>query len=148
MMGEALCSFERAHLSREGLFDIERRMLDMPQVKMRLVHHFAPGLYARELHIPKGVRLTGKLHKFAHLNFMLKGDLSVLLEDGIHRVIAPFTVVSPPGTKRIAYAHQATIWTTVLPTEETDPDIIEEQFTANSEQEFLAFCEEHRKKIA
>ena len=133
---------------RVNLFEVENKMLSQPQVQMRLVHHFAPGLYARELHIPKGIMLTGKLHKFAQLNFMLKGDLSVMLEDGIHRVIAPFTVVSPPGTKRIAYAHQATIWTTVLPTEETDPDIIEEQFTANSEQEFLAFCEDERKKIA
>ncbi len=147
-MGDGLIRQELADLTRSHLFKIEQRMFAEPQVQMRVVHHFAPGLYARELHIPKGVMLTGKLHKFAHLNFMLKGDLSVLLEDGIHRVIAPFTVVSPPGTKRIAYAHQATIWTTVLPTEETDPDIIEEQFTANSEQEFLAFCEEHRKKIA
>ena len=65
----------------------------------------------------------------------------MLTEDGLVRVKAPFTVVSPPGTKRIAYAHSDCTWTTILATEETDPEKMEELFTVNTEAEFLEFAE-------
>jgi hypothetical protein len=104
--------------------------------------YFSKGVYARELHIPKGTVLTGKIHKYTNLNIMSKGELSVLTENGIERVKAPFTIVSPPGTKRVAYAHEDTIWTTIHGTEETDVDKIEAEFVAESYEHYLAFCEQ------
>lgn len=105
-----------------------------------VTHHFSQGVYAREMFIPKGTVLTGKIHKYTQLNIMSQGELSVLTEEGIKRVKAPFTIVSPPGTKRIAYAHEDTIWTTVHGTDETDLEKIEAHYVANDEQEYLAFC--------
>lgn len=107
-------------------------------------HHFSSGVYAREMFIPKGTVIVGKLHKHENLNIMSQGELSVLTEDGIKRIKAPFTVVSPPGTKRVAYAHEDTIWTTIHATEERDLGKIESMFVAQSEQEFLAFCKEQK----
>lgn len=115
-------------------------MRKMPPVECPVTHHFSQGVYARELFIPKGTVLTGKIHKYHQLNIMSKGDLSVLTDEGIKRVQAPFTIVSPPGTKRIAYAHEDTVWTTIHGTDETDLDKIEAHFIAQSEQEFLEFC--------
>jgi hypothetical protein len=79
------------------------------------------------------------VHKFSQLNILSGGEISVLTDEGMKRVKAPFTVVSPPGTKRIAYAHTECTWTTILATEETDPDAIEALFTVATEQEFLEF---------
>lgn len=113
--------------------------------EIELVHkdYFSKDVYARELHIPKGTVLTGKVHKFTNLNIMSKGDLSVLMEDGtIKRVQAPFTIVSPPGTRRVAYAHEDTIWTTVHGTSKTDVDEIEEEFIAQTQSDYQLFCEE------
>ena len=120
----------------------ELKLLDLP-----VKHHFAEGLYAREMFIPKGTVVTGHIHKRENMNIMSQGDLSVLTEDGIKRVKAPFTIVSPPGTKRIAYAHEDTIWTTIHPTDERDIEKIEAHFIAKTEQEFLAFCEQEQKMI-
>lgn len=125
---------------REKVNAIEVEMRKMPQVEMPPVHYFAPGLYAREITIPKGTVLTGKIHKFAQLNIMSKGELSVLTQEGIKRVKAPFTIVSPAGTKRIAYAHEDTVWTTVHGTEETDLEKIEHRFIAQSDAEYLEHC--------
>lgn len=113
----------------------ELKLIDLP-----VKHYFSKGVYGRELFIPKGTVLTGKIHKYSQLNIMSKGELSVLTEDGIKRVKAPFTVVSPAGTKRVAYAHEDTIWTTIHGTEETDLEKIEEHFIAQSEVEYLDFC--------
>ena len=112
---------------------------------IELVHkdYFSKDVYARELHIPKGTVLTGKIHKFTNLNIMSKGDISVLMEDGtIKRVQAPFTIVSPPGTRRVAYAHEDTVWTTIHGTDKTDVDEIEEEFIAQTPAEYKLFCDE------
>jgi hypothetical protein len=115
---------------------LEARLAAFPQVEMETVHHYSDGLFARELHIPAGTILTGAVHRFRNLNTLLAGEMSVLTEAGIVRVRAPFVVVSPPGTKRIAYAHTDCIWMTVHATSETDPDVVREQFTSSSYAEF------------
>lgn len=112
---------------------------DLPPVELPVKHHFSKGVYARELFIPKGTVLTGEIHKYTNLNIMSMGELSVLTEEGIKRVKAPFTIVSPPGTKRAAYAHEDTIWTTIHGTDETDVDVIKGLFIAHSYEEFEQF---------
>lgn len=118
---------------------IEGEMLKCKQREIPIRHYFSPGVYAREITIPADTLLTGRVHKYAQLNILSGGEISVLTEDGIVRVKAPFTVVSPPGTKRIAYAHTECTWTTILHTEETDPDKIEELFTVATDKEYLEF---------
>lgn len=125
---------------RDKVFAIESLMKAMPgQLELPVRHHFSQGVYARELFIPKGATLVGKIHKYQQLNIMPMGDMSVLVGDEVKRVVAPFVVVSPPGTKRVAYAHADTIWITVHGTDETDLDRIEEHFIAQTEEEYLAF---------
>lgn len=110
-------------------------------IDLHVVHHFSKGVYARELHIPAGTTLTGKVHKFTNLNILSKGEISVSTESGIERVSAPYTVVSPPGTKRVAFAHTDCIWTTIHGTDETDLEKIEAEFVTDSHKSYLEFCE-------
>lgn len=117
----------------------EAELLKFPQLDLPVTHHFSHGIYARELFIPKDTILTGKIHKFPQLNILLKGEISVLTEQGIERKTAPFVVSSPAGTKRIAYAHEDCVWITVHGTHETDLEKIEEQFIAKSDAEYLEF---------
>lgn len=112
----------------------------MPQVEIPVKHYFSHGVYAREIIIPKGTVVLGKIHKYSQLNICSKGDHSVLTENGVIRVQAPFTIVSPPGTQRIGYAHEETVWTTIHGTELTDVDKIEEHFIAQTYQDYLEFC--------
>lgn len=131
---------------RDKVHIVEAEMLKHEQLELPVKHHFSQGVYARELFIPKGTLLTGKIHKFAQLNIMSQGEMSVLTEDGVKRVKAPFTIVSPPGTKRIAYAHEDTVWTTIHGTDETDLDKIEQTFIADTEADYAAFLEQAKTK--
>lgn len=119
---------------------IENMMRQQEQVELPVKHHFAYGTYTRELFIPKGVMLTGKIHKYSQFNILVKGEMSVLIDDMIERIEAPFYVVSKAGTKRIAIAHEDCIWLTIHGTHETDLEKIEEYFIAQNEQEYLEFC--------
>ncbi len=68
---------------RTQVMRLEDAMRKEPdQIHIEPVHYFAHGLYAREITIPKGAVLTGKIHLFEHINVISKGDISVLTEDG------------------------------------------------------------------
>lgn len=117
---------------RQKLMSMESFMLEQPQVEVPVRHHFCNGVYAREMTAPAGLIITGLIHKTEHLNIMSKGEISVLTEDGMVRLKAPCTLISKPGTKRIAYVHEEVVWTTVHATTETDLAKIEAELVTNS----------------
>lgn len=93
-----------------------------------ITHHFADGIYGREMFIPAGTILTGKIHRFSTLNVLLEGDITVTTPDGVRRIQAPAIFVSPPGCKKVGYAHADTRWVNVHPTKLTDVKAIEAKF--------------------
>ncbi len=122
--------------TRELVLKLEDALRQLPQGEAPVTHHFCDGIYAREMLIPKGTMLTGKIHRRAHISIISKGDISVLTEHGIKRLKAPCTLISSPGIKRAGYAHEDTIWTTFHPTHETDLEKIEAEFIAADFSEF------------
>ena len=111
--------------TREQIAKLETAMRECEPVEIVTVHHFANGLYAREITIPAGTLLTGKVHKTEHLNIVSAGSITVWTEHGMKLVKAPFTMVSKPGTKRVGYAHETTVWTTIHATPERDLEKLE-----------------------
>ena len=123
---------------RGRVLDLEDAMRKVPerQIEIKPRHYFAQGLYAREIVIPKGTLLTGKIHLFEHLNIISKGDISVMTEQGIKRIVAPATLISKPGIKRVGYAHEETIWTTIHACNETDAEKAEEHLVVDTYEQF------------
>lgn len=112
----------------EKLHALESEIAKLPPVELRTEHTFAKGVYVRQLWIPAGTFLTGKLHKTEHVSICAAGEISVLTPTGMKRVKAPYVVVCPPGTKRAAYAHTDTLWINIHATDERDLDKLETLF--------------------
>ena len=94
-------------------------------------HHFAPGSYGREMTLPAGLVVVGKIHKHAHINVISKGRVQVFTEqEGVLELAAPYTFVSSPGTKRVVHVLEETVWTTVHVTDKTDLAEIEREVIA------------------
>lgn len=100
-------------------------------------HHFAPGSYGREMTLPAGLVVVGKIHKHAHINVISKGRVQVFTEqEGVLELAAPCTFVSSPGTKRVVHVLEETVWTTVHVTDKTDLAEIEREVIATDFMEF------------
>lgn len=97
-----------------------------------LKHTFVDGAYVREIFMPKGTLITSKIHKICHPYFIMKGDCSVLTEEGVVRIKAPHQGITQAGTKRLIYVHEDCVWITVHVTKETDLEKIEEEIIAKS----------------
>ena len=105
--------------------------LDVGPAACPVQHHFAPGAYGREMTIPAGLVVVGKIHKHAHINVISKGRVQVFTEqDGVLELAAPCTFVSSPGTKRVVHVLEETVWTTVHVTDKTDLAEIEREVIA------------------
>ncbi len=108
--------------------ELEAAVASLPPAEAPVTHHFAPGVYAREMLIPAGVMLTGKIHKTEHLNIISAGRILVIGMDGSQKeVVAPAAFVSKPGTRRAGLAIEDTTWTTIHPTQHTDLALIEDE---------------------
>ena len=124
---------------RDFIHEVEKRLMQETDnvTEIPVTHHFSKDVYAREIKIPAGTLLVGKIHKHQNLNILSQGEMTVLSVDGLVRVKAPYTVVSTPGVKRLAYAHTDCVWTTIHGTDETDVDKIEEKFIAKTYEEVI-----------
>jgi hypothetical protein len=108
---------------------------DLPTAEIPVKHHWSKGVYAREISIPKDSLVVGKIHKHENLNILSSGEMLLASVDGVKHIKAPYTVVSSPGVKRLALALTDCVWTTIHGTNETDLDIIEEEFIAKTYDE-------------
>ncbi len=139
---------------RGDILALESAMQDLegydPEGKeiCRITHYFAPGVYAREMWMPKDCLITGKIHLTEHLNILSQGRVSVSNKGESVMMVAPYTFVSPVGTKRAIYAHEDSTWTTIHATDLQDPDEIEAEIIAETFEELDKMLEYELKRIS
>jgi len=96
-------------------------------MEIPVTHRFAPGLYAREMVMPKFSIAVSKIHRTEHFYVVSSGKLAVFDGESWTVIVAPFTGTTKPGTRRVGIALEDTVWTTFHPTELTDVLAIEEE---------------------
>jgi len=129
---------------------LEKMMLQLPQQQMEAVHHYAPGLYGKELRIPAGTLIVGKVHLQGHLNFLMEGCITVFTEQGMKRLSAPFILSSEAGMKRVGVTHTDTTWVTVHAIEGAEllePDEVEKVLTVDTMDDYDELLEYVSKEL-
>ncbi len=114
-----------------------------------LKHTFTDGIYVREIFIPAGAAVVGKIHKHRHPNFLMSGTVRLITEDGYEEITGPKSIVSKEGTKRVLFAMTDLVWITVHhnPTNTEDLQKIENIVIADSYQEYDRFISSKSRKI-
>lgn len=120
--------------ARQTIFELERAMEEAysAQLQIKTTHRWIDGVYTREVFIPKGTLLVGRIHKHACISIMNVGDKTTISEDGAIRIKAPFATISKPGIKRVGFAHEDTIWTTIHAAQERDLKKLEDELFCDS----------------
>ena len=99
---------------------------------------FMDGVYIREMTMYKDTIVSGAIHKHLHMSFLLTGRVTVVGEEGMVEHVAPCTIIAQPGTKRVIYSHEDTIWYTAHknPSNTEDLDQLEKEIVAVSYEEY------------
>jgi hypothetical protein len=99
---------------------IEGYIASLPvQVTGDIYEEGTPGLYTRQITLPKGTLLTSRIHKTCHPFVVLEGAISVYntLGDTQDLYTTGYRGVTMPGTRRVLYTHELTKWVTFHPTD-------------------------------
>ena len=135
-------------VKRETILEFENALLNTPgafkgdTINCPLKHSFSNGMYVREIFIPAGTYLTGKIHKHDHPNFLLKGKVKVATEEGIQELTAPLSMISKAGTKRALLVIEDCVWVTVHQNLSNTQDLaeLEDMIIAKSYEEYDHFA--------
>jgi hypothetical protein len=123
-----------AALQSRDIAKAESSMLQLPQAECSVIHHFGPGLYVREVHMPAGILAIGHEQRFAHLNVFLKGRVRMLNDDGTTTdLVAPMMFVGKPG-KKAGYVLEDVVWQNIYATDETNIEKLERMFLVKSDE--------------
>lgn len=134
---DGIIAFEEALKKVDGSFIGD-------SVNCPLKHSFSDGIYVREIFIPKGTLLTGKIHKHEHPNFLMSGEVLVVTESKGKEILkAPLSMISKSGTKRALYAITDLVWVTVHhnPTNTQDLGELEKIVIAKDYDEYTKHIE-------
>lgn len=97
--------------------------------KVQVRHHFAGGLYAKEMRVPAGVLIGKHMHDFDHFSVLMQGsvELDVDGECTVHHAPAFLTIQA--GRVHVITALTDVVWHCVHATDETDPDKVDAVLT-------------------
>lgn len=116
----------------EQIDELEVALLaNFDTVDCPLRHRFVPGMYIREIFMPKGAIVTSLIHKTTHPFFVLKGKVSVFSETlGTQFIEAPYIGITVPDTRRVLNILEDTVWATchvtdIKPKDDSDEAIEE-----------------------
>jgi quercetin dioxygenase-like cupin family protein len=118
------------------------KLAELPQVDCPLTHRFTPGMYTREIFMPKGTFIVSKIHKTEHPFVVLTGKARVWIEgEGVKVITAPHVGFTKPGTRRVLLILEDCRWLTFHRTDKTtvdevEPEVIYQRFS-NVEQEVI-----------
>ena len=110
-------------------------------------HSFAEGIYIREMRMKKGQLGFSAIHKHSYGFFLLSGVLASSKEEGVEEFIGPCYIISPQGAKRIVYAVEDCVITTIHanPTNTKDLDELAKINVVFNWEEYDDFIKENKK---
>tara|TARA_R100000541_G_scaffold33012_1_gene41704 strand:+ start:3439 stop:3891 length:453 start_codon:yes stop_codon:yes gene_type:complete len=111
-----------------------------------LKHTFADGIYVRQMSMDKGTIVVGAIHKHLHVWFLLTGHISVATEETTEDYIAPCYVVATPGTKRVIYANEESIFVNIHknPTNSQNIEWLEKEIVAKDIKEYEDYINKNK----
>jgi mannose-6-phosphate isomerase-like protein (cupin superfamily) len=93
---------------------------------IEVLHHFGPGFYVKECHIPGEQILEQHVHKFDHLSWLSAGSVVVEVDgkESLHQ--APAMIEIPAGKQHTVRSLTDVVWLCMHATDETDANKIDE----------------------
>jgi hypothetical protein len=122
--------------SRSKILALQSAIGQCAQVDLPLTHYFADGVYVRQIFMPAGTVVVGKIHMREHVNIVSCGDVTCFTEFQVARFQGPKTFISTPGTKRALYVHEHTIWSTIHRVDHDDIAKLEDELVVETYAEY------------
>ena len=133
---EALQDFIVSNNDKEGFYGDGKSIAESPEIPIK--HSFADQIYVRQMNMKAGHVVVGAIHNHQHVWFLLTGHVSINNNGEVIDYVSPCYTVSEPGSKRVIYAHEDSIFVNVHknPLNVKDMNKLEEEIVSINVDEF------------
>lgn len=118
----------------------EAVMRQYEQAECPVTHRFTNGMYIRRIFMPEGTLVASKVHKTQHPFAILHGRVSVRDRDQWTELQAGHMGITEPGTHRLLYVHEDTVWVTFHPNPDNITDLVELEELIIESHEIPVLC--------
>ena len=98
----------------------------MIDIDLRIKHHFSPGLYAKEMHLPAQHFATSHKHEYDHISHLAAGRVVVRANGVEQEYTAPAFIMIRAHVEHEITAIEDATWFCIHETDETDLSNIDE----------------------
>ncbi len=94
-------------------------------IDLQIRHHFSNGVYAKQMHLPKGHYAVSHKHAYSHMSILAVGVATVEI-DGVETTYGPGSCIEiKAGAAHKITALEDVTWFCIHATNETDADNID-----------------------
>tara|TARA_R110000824_G_C14681240_1_gene620285 strand:- start:15 stop:467 length:453 start_codon:yes stop_codon:yes gene_type:complete len=125
---------ENNHL--DGFYGDGLSIAEIPNVPV--THEFVDGVYIRKMTMPKGEIVVGAIHNHLHAWFLMKGRVLISNNGEEIEHIAPCYTISEPGSKRLIYAVEDSVFVNVHknPSNTKDIEQLQEEIVSITQEQY------------
>ena len=111
-----------------------------------LKHMFADGIYIRQMDMQADSVIVGAIHNHLHAWFLLTGHLAVVTEDTTEEFVSPCYVLATPGSKRVIYALEDSIFVNIHKNPDNIKDIkkLEDEIVSLTFEDYEKYINKNR----
>ena len=111
-----------------------------------LKHTFADGIYIRQMDMQADSVIVGAIHNHLHAWFLLTGHLAVVTEDTTEEFVSPCYVLATPGSKRVIYALEDSIFVNIHKNPDNIKDIkkLEDEIVSLTFEDYEKYINKNR----
>lgn len=92
---------------------------------VKVIHHFASGIYIKEMVVPAGAMIGKHLHDFDHFSSLVNGSALVEIDGVSTELHAPSLLTIAAGRLHVITALTDVVWHCIHATDETDAEKID-----------------------
>lgn len=96
------------------------------EIDLGIKHHFSSGLYAKQMHVPKGYEVGTHAHEYDHLSLLAQGKVVVRTDNESAQYTAPAVIEIKAGIHHCITALEDVVWFCIHATDCADPDKVDD----------------------
>lgn len=105
--------------------NLAEKLKELPQIDLKVRHNFSDGLYAKEMHLPKGHMAISHRHHYSHLSILANGKALVKTNDETMIYTAPACIEIKAGIQHAIEALEDVTWFCIHATHVADPESVD-----------------------
>tara|TARA_R100000995_G_scaffold48719_1_gene23378 strand:- start:2763 stop:3236 length:474 start_codon:yes stop_codon:yes gene_type:complete len=115
----------------------------------KMKHTFVDQIYVRQMEMKKDSLVVGAIHNHLHVWFLLTGNLTIATSKKVEEYIAPCYVVAQPGSKRVIYANEDSIFVNIHknPSNTKDMKELEKDIVSLNKEQYNEYIKTQNNKI-